>query len=152
MDKYDHEEEQKVYEKSDAFKKKIQDKKDNEIEKQQKEITDLELTLGNLEDSKKLAGRATGLSDREQHAAEDDEFINTMLEQYQESGKKGAKIITKAKAKIAAGKCIEKWRGLKGEQNKNYLNSNFDDVWSQHDVQGKNTIEVSEAYQFLKEI
>ena len=127
-------------------------KKDKEIDKQNSELKDLELTLGNLEDSKKLAGRSTGLSDREAHAAEDDEYLQGLLTQYAVDGKKGLKVLTKDKAYLAAGKCVEKWRGLKGEDNQNYLKANFDETWNNYDVKGKNKIEESEAYQLLKEI
>lgn len=130
MDKYDNEEEHAKYIKSDAYKKQLQAKKDKEVAKQNDELKELEQTLGNLEDSKKLAGRSTGLSEREQHAAEDDEYLNQLLTQYTVEGKKGLKTITKDKAYIAAGKCVEKWRGLKGEDNQNYLKANFDEAWT----------------------
>jgi len=61
-------------------------------------------------------------------------------------------MLTKDKAYLAAGKCVEKWRGLKGEDNQNYLKANFDETWNNYDVKGKNKIEESEAYQLLKEI
>ena len=152
MDKYDHEEEHAAFIKSDAYRAQIKAKKDKEIDKQSAELKDLELTLGNLEDSKKLAGRTTGLSDREAHAAEDDEYLQGLLTQYAVDGKKGLKMLTKDKAYLAAGKCVEKWRGLKGEDNQNYLKANFDETWNNYDVKGKNKIEESEAYQLHKEI
>lgn len=152
MDKYDNDEKHAAYIKSDAYKAEIKAKKDKEVAKQNDELKDLQLTLGNLEDSKKLAGRSTGLSEREQHAAEDDEYLQGLLTQYAVEGKKGLKMISKDKAYLAAGKCVEKWRGLKGEDNQNYLKANFDETWTQYDVKGKNKIEESEAYQLLKEI
>ena len=130
MDKYDNEEKHEAYLKSDAYKKELKAKKDKEVAKQNDELKELELTLGNLEDSKKLAGRSTGLSEREQHAAEDDEYLNGLLQQYAVEGKKGLKMIAKDKAYLAASKCVEKWRGLKGEDNQNYLKANFDETWN----------------------
>lgn len=62
------------------------------------------------------------------------------------------RIVTKDKAYIAAGKCIEKFRGITGSANQKYLKANFDETWSNYDVKGKKKIEESEAYQLLKEI
>ena len=55
-------------------------------------------------------------------------------------------MITKDKAYIAAGKAIEHWRGIKGDENKQYLKDNFQALWEEHDVHHKNKIDVTEAY------
>ena len=92
------------------------------------------------------------MGDRELHAAEDDDYLNGLFEKYQTTNKKGDKVITKDKCYIAAGKAIEHWRDIKGEENKQYLKDNFQALWDEHDVHKKNKIDVTEAYQLLKEI
>ena len=58
------------------------------------------------------------MGDRELHAAEDDDYLNSLFEKYATTDKKGNQIITKEKAFIAAGKAIEHWRSITGEENK----------------------------------
>ena len=117
MEKADHEEAQAKWLKSDAYKKQQQKKKDEAIQKQQKEVQELEETLGQVEASKQLIGKSKAMGDRELHAAEDDDYLQSLFEKYAKEGKNGVKMITKDKAYIAAGKAIEHWRGIKGDEN-----------------------------------
>ena len=125
MEKADHEEAQSKWLKSDAYKKQQQKKKDEQIKSQQKEVQELEDTLGQVEASKQLIGKSKAMGDRELHAAEDDDYLQSLFEKYAKEGKGGVKMITKDKAYIAAGKAIEHWRGIKGDENSQYLKDNF---------------------------
>ena len=61
-------------------------------------------------------------------------------------------MVSKDKAYICASKAIEKWKGLKGQENLDYLKENFSQNWDEHDIHKKNKIDVTEAYQLMKEI
>ena len=74
------------------------------------------------------------------------------MNEYDEDGTNGIKIISKDKAYLAAEKAIEKWRGLSGDDNQKYLKENFENVWAQHDINNKKAIDVTEAYIMMKEI
>ena len=78
--------------------------------------------------------------------------MQELINDYSKDGANGIKILTKDQAYIAAGKAIEKWRNLSGEENINYLQENFEDAWKQHDIHDKKMIDVTEAYQLLREI
>jgi hypothetical protein len=54
-------------------------------------------------------GKSGGLSEKELHAAEDDDFIQSLFQKYATNGEAGVKIVTKDKAYICAQKYIEKW-------------------------------------------
>jgi hypothetical protein len=41
---------------------------------------------------------------------------------------------------------VEKFRDLKGNDITNYLTENFKPSWDEHDVHGKNKIDITEAY------
>ena len=143
MAKYDNVEVTAKTAGAEAKKKKAaKDKKDKEDKAKNDELAALEQTIGNLNNQQ----------EREQHFAEDDDFLQGILTQYAVDGPKGQKIVSKDKAYIAAGKCIEKFRGIKGSANQTYLKTNFAEIWAQYDVKGKNRIEESEAYQMFKEI
>ena len=86
------------------------------------------------------------------NTAENDDFLNKVLDKYGQDGKKGIRIITKDKAYLAAQKCIEKFRDLKGEDATNYLKENFKASWDEQDVHGKNKIDITEAYSMLQYI
>ena len=92
------------------------------------------------------------MGDRELHAADDDDYLQSLFEKYAKEGKGGVMMITKDKAYIAAGKALEHWMGIKGDENSQYLKDNFQTIWDEHDVHHKNKIDVTEAYQMLKEI
>jgi len=53
---------------------------------------------------------------------------------------------------LAAGKCVERWRSLTGEENRSYLKENFAAAWAEHDIHSKNKIDLTEAYALMKEI
>ena len=74
------------------------------------------------------------------------------MDKYGADGKKGIRIITKDKAYLAAQKCIEKFRDLKGEDATNYLKENFKSAWDEQDVHNKNKIDITEAYSMLQNI
>mmetsp|Transcript_6933 Transcript_6933/g.11138 ORF Transcript_6933/g.11138 Transcript_6933/m.11138 type:complete len:118 (+) Transcript_6933:271-624(+) len=112
MEKYDHEEAEEKWLKSDGYKKQQKAKKDAEIKKQQAEVSDLEDTLSQIEQSKKMIGKSKELSEREKHAADDDDFLQNLLGKYSINGKNGIKLIAKDKAYIAATQCLQKWKGM----------------------------------------
>jgi|TARA_B110000238_G_C15959690_1_gene366838 hypothetical protein len=72
-----------------------------------------------------LIGKTKELNDREKNAAQDDDFIQSLFSKYAKEGKGGIMMITKDKAYVAAGKAIEHWKELKGQENKDYLKANF---------------------------
>jgi hypothetical protein len=47
-------------------------------------------------------GKTGGLSDKELHAADDDDFIQGLFQTYSSNGKNGIKIVTKDKAYVCA--------------------------------------------------
>lgn len=47
-------------------------------------------------------GKSGGLSDKELHAAEDDDFLQSLFQKYATNGKNGIKVVTKDKAYICA--------------------------------------------------
>ena len=104
-----------------------------------------------MEDNKKN-GIFVGNKKKNLNAAENDDFLNKVLDKYGQDGKKGIRIITKDKAYLAAQKCIEKFRDLKGEDATNYLKENFKTSWDEQDVHGKNKIDITEAYSMLQYI
>ena len=97
-------------------------------------------------------GKSGGLSEKELHAAEDDDFLQGLFQKYASNGKNGIKVVTKDKAYICAQKYIEKWRHLTGAENQAYLKENFQSAWEEHDVHNKNKIDITEAYSMLKEL
>ena len=75
-------------------------------------------------DTAKALGQVT-IGKRQMNAAEDDEFLQSLLEPYAEDGPNGIKLIAKDKAYVCASKAIEKWRDLKDQDNIDYLKENF---------------------------
>ena len=65
------------------------------------------------------------MSNRELHAADDDDFLQGLFQKYSTDGKNGIKIVTKDKAYLCAQKYIEKWKQLTGADNQAYLKENF---------------------------
>uniref|UniRef100_A0A7S3CSV2 Uncharacterized protein n=1 Tax=Strombidium rassoulzadegani TaxID=1082188 RepID=A0A7S3CSV2_9SPIT len=152
MAKYDNDEKTEKWKKSDSYKKQQKAKEDQEIKKQQDEVQQLEDTLNQIESSKKILGKTKQLSERDLHAAEDDDFLQGLFNKYSINGKKGIKMIEKDKAFLAAQQCLQKWKGMSVEDSKQYLKDNFEAAWDQHDIHSKNKIDITEAYSMLKEI
>ena len=92
------------------------------------------------------------ITERKLHAAEDDEFLQNLLQKYAVNGKDGIQVITKDKAYIAAAVCVKRWRKLEGQDNSQYLKENFQAAWEEHDVNKNNKIDLTEAYSLMKEI
>ena len=61
-------------------------------------------------------------------------------------------MIAKDKAYTAASECIMKWKGLGQSEAVQYLKENFDTNWAEHDPAGKNKIDITEAYQLMKQL
>ena len=61
-------------------------------------------------------------------------------------GDDGIKMLTKEKALVMAPQTLLKFRQMKTEETKDYIKTNFQKTWDQHDIQGKNMIDVTEAY------
>ena len=112
----------------------------------------MEDTLGQIEESKKLLGKTKQLSEWELHAADDDDYLQTLFSTYAVNGKDGIKMISKDKAYKAASECIKKWKGLSQTETLTYLKDNFDTNWAEHDPTGKNKIDITEAYQLMKQL
>jgi hypothetical protein len=85
-------------------------------------------------------------------AAKNDEFLQNILDKNSKDGADGIKTISKEKARAAALIVVKKFRGLNGQEGKDYINANFGKTWDEHDIHGKNMIDVTEAYQFFNEL
>ena len=51
-----------------------------------------------------------------------------------------------------AEKTLHKFRQMKTDETKEYIKTNFQKTWDEHDLHGKNMIDVTEAYQFFNEL
>ena len=63
------------------------------------------------------------------NAAEDDDFLQKLIQSKAKDG-----FMSKKDAQEAAITCVERWNGLKGEENKQYMAENFEEAWENHDV------------------
>ena len=61
-------------------------------------------------------------------------------------GADGIKMLTKEKALVMAEKTLHKFRQMKTDETKEYIKTNFQKTWDEHDLHGKNMIDVTEAY------
>lgn len=150
MDKYDKQEANANYLQSDEYKAKQKQKQDAVVAEEQKQVEELESTLSQLENTKELTKGQ--LTEKKMHAAEDDDFLQSLLQKYAQNGPSGIQVITKAKAYVAAAECVKRWRKLSGTEIHDYLKENFENTWSDHDVHKSNKIDITEAYSLMKEI
>ena len=68
-------------------------KADAAVQQEADKVKELEDTLSQIEDQKKLGGRTGTLSERDLHAAEDDDFLQALFQKYAINGKNGIKMI-----------------------------------------------------------
>ena len=61
-------------------------------------------------------------------------------------------MLPKANALAMAPQVLKKFRNLTGQEAKDYLATNFQKAWDEHDIHGKNLIDVTEAYQLFNEL
>ena len=61
-------------------------------------------------------------------------------------------MITKAQALQCAPAVLKRFRNLSGQESKDYVKTNFDKTWEEHDIHAKNVIDVTEAYQLFNEL
>ena len=83
-------------------------------------MADLEATLQQVEDAKKT-GKFHELSQRDIHAAEDDDFLQSLFAKFATNGKDGIKTISKDNARLAAAQCLQKWHSQSEQEAKEYL-------------------------------
>ena len=99
-----------------------------------------------------MTGSKEEMLKKNAHAAEDDEILQGLFTKYAINGKDGIKVITKDKAYLAAQQWVKQKKNLKGDELNNYVKENFPGAWEEHDIHKKNKIDVTEAYQMLKEL
>lgn len=150
MDKYDKEEANETFLKSDAYKAQQKKKQDNALAAEQQQVDELEKTLDQIEDTKGLTKGE--MTEKTMHATEDDDFLQSLLQKYSTNGANGIQVITKDKAYLASAQCVKRWRNLTGTENSQYLKENFDTAWENHDMHKKNKIDLTEAYSLMKDI
>ena len=79
-------------------------------------------------------------------AAKNDEFLQNLLDKNSKDGADGIRMLTKEKALVMAQQVLHKFRQMKTEETKDYIKQNFQKTWDEHDLHGKNMIDVTEAY------
>ena len=92
------------------------------------------------------------LAQHQLDAAKNDEFLTNMLDKYSKDGDDGIKMIAKDKALLIAPAVLKKFRNLTGQEGKDYIATNFNKSWEEHDLHAKNLIDVTEAYQLFNEL
>ena len=75
-----------------------------------------------------------------------------MFDKYAEDGDEGLKVLKKDKAYIMSQKAMMKLKGMSEDDTQTYLKDNFEKHWAEHDIHDKKEIDVTEAYQLVKEI
>ena len=61
-------------------------------------------------------------------------------------------MLAKDKALLIAPAVLKKFRNLSGTEAKDYISTNFQKAWDEHDIHQKNVIDVTEAYQLFNEL
>ena len=92
------------------------------------------------------------LAQHQLDAAKNDEFLQNLLDKNSKDGADGIKMLTKEKALGMAPAVLRKFRQMKMEETKDYIKQNFQKAWDEHDLHGKNMIDVTEAYQLFNEL
>ena len=92
------------------------------------------------------------LAQHQLDAAKNDEFLQNILDKNSKDGADGIKMISKDKALAAAPAVLRKFRGLQGQEAKDYVTQNFQKAWDEHDIHQSNMIDVTEAYQLFNEL
>ena len=92
------------------------------------------------------------LAQHQLDAAKNDEFLQNILDKNAKDGPDGIKMLAKDKALQAAPLVLKKFRGMKTQEAKDYIAQNFQKAWDEHDIHGKNLIDVTEAYQLFNEL
>ena len=85
-------------------------------------------------------------------AAKNDEFLTNLLDKHSKDGEDGIKMITKDQALACAPAVLKKFRNLTGQEGKDYVATNFQKAWDEHDIHQTNLIDVTEAYQLFNEL
>ena len=65
------------------------------------------------------------LAQHQLDAAKNDEFLQNLLEKYSKDGADGIKMISKDNALKAAPQVLKRFRGLQGQEGKDYISQNF---------------------------
>ena len=99
-----------------------------------------------------------GNTSRMHQAAEDEDYMQSVFDQYQIPGKdkhgqpSGQDILVKEKAYDASMDIIMKWNDLPEQNARKYLNEKFDKTWKKFDVNIQGFIDTTEAYQFERQL
>ena len=121
-------------------------------EKDEKEVADKEFLNANSKVN--MIGQVS----RQHSNAEDEDFMKQVFDQYSTEGKDkrgnatGFDIIQKDKAFEAAQEVIMKWNDLPQPNAKSYLDDKFDKNWEKFDVNKQGFIDVTEAFQFTRQL
>ena len=95
-----------------------------------------------------------GNTSRMHSAAEDEDYMKSVFDQYQIAGKdkhgnpSGIDILTKEKAYTASVDLLMNWNDLPEQNANKYLRDKFDKTWKKFDVNNQGFIDTTEAYQF----
>ena len=95
---------------------------------------------------------------RQHSAAEDEDYLQTVFTQYATQGtdkrgkKTGVDVLTKEKAFDACQDIIMKWNDLPEQNAKKYLDQRYDKTWKKFDVNNQGFIDVTEAFQFVRQL
>ena len=93
MKKYDDDEAHKAYLQSDEFKEIQKKKKEAEEQEEMQKTEELQTTLNDLEAQKAQGNRLVGT--KQLSFAQDDEFLQELINDYSKDGANGIKILTK---------------------------------------------------------
>ena len=132
----------------------VADEVDDLLQKQDdkdaKEVADKEFSDANSKVNQ------IGQISRTHNAAEDEDFMKSIFDQYSQPGKdkrgnpSGIDMLTKEKAFEAAEEVIMKWNDLPQPNAKKYLDDKFDKNWTKFDVNNLGYIDATEAFQFTR--
>ena len=146
----DAQEEHEKYLKSPEYQAEQAKKKQAAIDKEMEQTAELQTTLENLNEEGKTGQKIIGK--KQLNFAQDDEVIQKLFDKYAEDGEDGLKVLKKDKAYQMSQKAMMKIKGMSEDDTATYLKDNFDKHWAEHDIHDKKEIDITEAYQLVKEI
>ena len=121
-------------------------------EKDAKEIADKEFNDANSKVNQ------IGAVSKAHSSSEDEDYMQTVFSQYSKPGTdkrgnpNGYDVLTKDNAILASIDIICKWNDLPEPNARKYLDDRFEKTWSKFDVNNQGFIDVSEAFQFERQL
>ena len=137
---------------NNALKDEVDDLLAKQDDKDAKEVADKEFKDANSKVN------LIGQTSRTHNNAEDEDFMKATFDQYAVPGKDkrghdtGFDIIQKDKAYEAVMEVIMKWNDLPRPNAEKYLGDKFEKGWTKFDVNQVGHIDVSEAFQFTRQL